>query len=306
MAALPEIGGVLTTAVVHSSTKAGRDIGALTGQGPTGVLATHDLSAALSAGEMDVLLYAGLVGEHHEHVMTECAAAGIDQVHACFVDPASSIIPDVRDRIETSARLSGARIVGTGMVPGLWFDVLPTLLSSGLPAPVSIRVERISDISSWGTEVLRQEFGVGTTASGRSARADSVLRDSARLVAGVLGLDRELTSQGRPITADDDTRIGGILVRRGEVAGFDQSVVLVDEGAERLRLTWRGLAGPGPDEAPADVVVSLTGGDGTEITARVAAPLDPYPGTAARMLQAVRGLHALPPGLHPPTHLSLG
>lgn len=309
VAALPHTPFRLTTAVVHSPEKAGKDIGELTGQGSVGVLATVDLEAALRGGEIDVLLYAGLAGDRHEQAMASCAAAGVDQVHACFVDPRSALAPEVRDRIEKAARESGSRIVGTGMIPGLWLDVLPSLLTSGLPAPVSVRGERVSNISTWGHDVLAHELGIGTTAAGTSARVDALLRESARLIADALGLgDREPISAGGLVAAEEDTTVGGIAVRRGEVEGFDQSIVVTDGETERLRLSWAGFADPAARKGSGetDVVLTLTGGDASELRVRVSAPVDPYPGTAARLLHAARGLRALPPGLHPPTALAAG
>ncbi len=309
LAALPQTPFLLTSAIVHSPGKAGKDIGELVGQAPVGVLATADLEAALTSGEFDVLLYAGLTGERHEQTLAACAAAGVDQVHACFVDPRAALAPEVRERVEAAARESGSRMVGTGMIPGLWLDVLPALLSSGVPGPVSVRGQRVSNISSWGRDVLAQEFGVGTRTSGLSWRADALLRESARLVADVLGLgDHALVSEGGLAAAETESTIGDIVVHPGEVEGFAQSVVLHDGESERLRLEWSGFGGSAakPGQASTDVVLTLTGGDGSELVVRVNTPVDPYPGTAARMLQAVRGLRLLPAGLHPPTALPVG
>lgn len=58
-----------------------------------------------------------------------------------------------------------------------------------------------------------------------------------------------------------------------------------------------------PDEKA--VELTLTGGDTTAIDVRVTTPLDPYPGTAARVVQAIPGIAGLAPGLHPTTALSI-
>jgi len=305
LAGLPHTPFVLTSAIVHSPEKAGRDIGELVGQEALGVPATTDLDAALASGTIDVLLYAGLTGEHHLHAMTACAQAGVDQVHAGFVDPRAALAPEDRTRIEAAAQASGSRIVGTGMMPGLWIDVLPSLLASGLPAPVSVHCKRISNISSWGRDVLAHEFNVGTTTSGPSWRADSLLRESARLVADALGLAGcDLRSEGGLVAATAESRVGDTVVRPGEVKGFDQAVVLSDGGVDRVRLEWAGFGEPvAASSGDADVTLRLTGGDATELVVRVSAPVDPYPGTAARMLHAVRGVRTLPGGLHAPTAL---
>lgn len=296
----------LAAAVVHSPDKAGRDVGELTGQGETGVLTTADLDAVLSAGAIDVLLYAGLAGECHHRAIASCVAAGVDQVHASFVDPRAALPPQMRREMQAAAQRSGSRVVGTGMIPGLWLDVLPVLLMSGLPKPVSVRAQRTSNISSWGRDVLRHEIGIGRAASGASVRVDELLRESAGLIADALGLTGHVPdSGGGLVRAIHAAEVGGISVRAGEAVGFDQYVAVSADGIERLRLAW---AGQGDTDVAladdsSDVVLTLTGGDATELAVRISTPADPYPGTAARMLHAVHGLRSLPAGLQPPTAL---
>jgi|GEM_PF-1968240 len=306
--ALHQTEHVVTAAVVHARHRAGTDLGLLTTGEPLGLPATADLRAAMESGSFEVLLYAGLSGETHEEAMALCAEAGIDMVHACFVHPGVALAADVHRQLAESAARSGARIVGTGMIPGLWLDVLPSLLVSGLPAPVSVRARRTSDITAWGTDVLVQELGVGTQRAGRSEHVDRMLRESARMIADVLRLDGpEPESRGGLVIADHDTQVAQVQVRRGEVEGFRQEVVVVHDGEERVTLTWSGLAGPSDGGADGDkaVQLSLTGGDGTTIDVLVSTPLDPYPGTAARMVAAIGGLAGLTPGLHPTTALPI-
>lgn len=308
MRALPHHDLELVAAIVHSPEKIGRDVGELVGLPAAGITTTGSLVDALAARPVDVVFYAGLSGPAHRRAMTVCAEAGVDQVHACFVDPRSALDPAELRELTNSARTSGTRIVGTGMIPGLWLDVLPALLASALPGPVSVHGRRVSDISSWGAETLRTEIGVGTDRSGPAHRIESLLRECGRLVADSLGLDgSDIESVGGFVLADEDTRVADIVVPRGHVQGFDQSVVLRDGGTERLRLTWSGSgATPGSGGADTDVVLTLTGWDSSELTVRVEVPADPYPGTAARMIRAARGLVDLPPGLHPPTALAVG
>lgn len=291
--------------IVHSERRAGADLGVLTVGEPIGVTTTADLHAAVRSGAFDLLLYAGLSGQRHEEAMVACAEAGVDMVHACFVHPRIALDPDLRERLTRLAVASGSRIVGTGMIPGLWLDVLPVLLASGLPAPVSVRASRDSDISSWGSDVLRSELGVGTARIGTAEHVDGALRESAQMVAEALGIEgTAVESRGGLLLASEETRVGEIKVAPGQVQGFRQEVAVLGGGEERVVLAWAGL--PGPPASPAEersVVVSLVGGDGTAIEVRAATPLDPYPGTAARMVQAVAGLAGLGPGLHPTTAL---
>lgn len=299
---------VLAAAIVHSARRAGQDLGVLTIGEPIGVTATADLDAALRSRTFDLLLYVGLTGERHAAVMAACADAGIDMVHACFVHPRVALEGELYRRLADRAAATGARIVGTGMIPGLWLDVLPSLLSSGLPAPVSVRGRRLSDISSWGSDVLRQELGVGSKQTGASPRIDLILRESAHVIADALGLaEFSCETRGGFVQAEAPGKVGEIDVLAGQVEGFRQEFVIVPAGQERVRLEWTGLAnvasrvsGSGKAEP---VEITMAGGDGSRIELRVNPPLDPYPGTAARMVGAVTAIGSLSPGLHPTTAL---
>lgn len=303
VAALRDTPYRITTSVVHAPERAGADLGELTGGPALGVRATADLEGAIRSGDVDLLLYAGLSGAGHEQAMALCADQGVDMVHACFVHPEVALDAEARRQLSERAAASGARIVGTGMIPGLWLDVLPALLTSALPGPVSVRAERTSDISSWGIDVLRGELGVGTRQTGTAVHVEALLRESARMVADALALSPAAAeSRGGLVSATADRTVGAIDVREGEVEGFRQEVVVQAHGVERVHLTWNGLAGAGADH---DVELRLTGGDGTELTVRASVPLDPYPGTAARMVRAVGGVQALPPGLHPTSALAV-
>lgn len=298
---------VLEQGIVHAPHRAGRDLGELTTGSPIGVRTTSDLEAVVSSGEIELLLYAGLGGPRHIEAMALCAEHGVDMVHACFVHPRSSLPAPVFEALDAAARASGARIVGTGMIPGLWLDVLPSLLSSGLPAPVSVEASRVSDISSWGADVLAHEIGLGTHRQGTATEPDRALRESAQMIADVLGLgELEPESRGGLVNAGEDVAVGSLEVRRGQVLGFDQHVVLRQGESDRVRLSWRGLPGAGsaPGEEKA-VEITLTGADGSQIAVSVRTPRDPYPGTAARMVSAVSGLQPLGGGLHPTTALRI-
>lgn len=296
----------LVSGIVHSAERVGRDYGEITTGAASGFAATGDLEAAIRSGTFDVLLYAGITGEIHDQAMELCADEGIDLVHACFVEPAIACEPALLERITVAAGRSGARIVGTGMIPGLWLDVLPSLLTSALPAPVTIEGERQSDIASWGGDVLRQELGVGTTASGPSPRLDVLLKEMATMIARVLGVrDAVVETRGGVVHAQQARRVGSIDVSVGEVEGFRQSAVVIADGVVRVDIAWSGFADIAERSVGSPVRLRLTGGDGSTATLDIAPPVDPYPGTAARMVHAIGAMRHLPPGMHAPTDLAV-
>lgn len=296
----------LAASISFLEAQAGQDIGTLTGGAPIGVTVTTDLEGALRSKAFDVLLYAGLSGDILYKAMELCAEAGIDLVHACFVHPRLRLEPSFYERLQQRAAETGARIVGTGMLPGLWLDVLPALMSSALPAPVSIVAESLSDITSWGYGVLNDELGIGKPAEGKQSKIGLILQESAEMIAEVMGLD-PVTSErlGGYVIAKDSAEVLGIRVSSGDRIGFDESAVVNHDNEQRVVVRWKGLpSGAFPDFEP-KLTVKAIGGDGTEICLNITRPMDPYPGTAACILQAVRGLKGLPGGLHTPVNLTI-
>ena len=296
----------LTTAIVFFDEQAGQDIGTLTGGRATGITATTDLEGAIRSGDFDVLAYAGLKGEVLHRAMELCADAGVDLVHACFVHPRVKLDPEMYSRLQTCAEGTGARIVGTGMLPGFWLDVLPALLSSALPAPVSIIGESCSDITAWGRGVLADEMGLGTLADGQPGPVGGVLHESAEMIADVLGLTGyESKVYGGYVTADAATEVAGIQISPGDRVGFDEAAMVVHDGRERVRIAWKGLPKGSFEGYERSLTVTAIGGDGSECTLRITPALDPYPGTAARIVHAVGALGALPGGQHTPMQLGI-
>jgi hypothetical protein len=82
-------------------------------------------------------------------------------------------------------------------------------------------------------------------------------------------------------------------------------VIVTDEETARIELRWLGLPDPAARGLDPRVELAVAAGDGTEIAVEIVTPLDPYPGTAARMIRAVELLGSLPPGFHTPAALAV-
>ncbi|MFT0139212.1 hypothetical protein ACEK07_30405 [Alcanivoracaceae bacterium MT1] len=296
----------LTTAISFLEEEAGQDIGVLTGGNALGIPVTTDLEAAIGSGDFDVLLYAGLSGDVLYHTMGLCAEAGVDLVHACFAHPRLRLAPDLYAHLQSRAQASGSRIVGTGILPGFWLDVVPSLLTSALPAPVSIVGQACSDITSWGFGVLANELGLGQPPEDGQGPVGGILQESAQMIAEVLGLEvGQPKRHGGFVVAEADAEVTGINIRPGDRIGFEEYAVITHEGRERVRIGWTGLPGGAFSDFKRGLSVKAIGGDGTEIVIDITNPLDPYPGTAARFIHAVHGVQSLPGGLHTPVRLSI-
>lgn len=296
----------LTSAITFLQHEEGQDIGVITGSAPLGVTVTTDMEGAIRSGDFEVLLYAGLSGEVLYKVMGLCAEAGVDLIHACFVHPRVRLDPDMYASLQERATVSGSRIVGTGMLPGFWLDVLPSLLVSALPAPVSIVGQACSDITSWGSGVLANELRLGNPVDGEPGPIGGILQESVEMIAEVIGLgSTKAERRGGFVVSESTTEVTGIPIRPGDRIGFDEHVVVVEDSKERVRIGWTGLPGNVFEDFERSLSIKLIGGDGTEIVVKLVTPEDPYPGTAARFIHAIHGMQGLSGGLHTPVHLSI-
>lgn len=296
----------LTTAISFLGEEAGQDIGSIAGTAPVGVTVATDLEDAIRSGDIEVLLYAGLSGDTLYKVMGLCAETGVDLIHACFVHPRLRLVPELYQHLQESAQATGSRIVGTGMLPGFWLDVLPSLLTSTVPAPVSIIGQACSDITSWGGGVLANELGLGNPMETEQGPIGGILQESAEMIAGVMGLsDARAERRGGFVVSETAAEVMGIPIRPGDRVGFDEHVVIVADGKERVRIGWTGLPGNVFEGFERSLSIKLIGGDGTEVVVDIGSPEDPYPGTAARFIQAIHGMQSLPGGLHTPVSLNI-
>ncbi|QER40229.1 hypothetical protein F2A31_11135 [Acinetobacter suaedae] len=296
---------LLTSAIVFFPEHNGQDIGTLTGNEPTGIVATTDLESTIRSGTFDVLIYTGLSGEILYQAMSICADAGVDFVHACFAHPKLRLNPELYSQLQQRTSETGSRIVGTGMLPGFWLDVVPALFASALPAPVSIVGESYADITTWGYGVLAHEIGVGKPPEqGMAGPVGAILQESALMIAETLGLETVPERNGGFVISDIVTDVIGIPVKIGDRIGFDEAAIVQHEGKERIKLVWKGLPA-NYHGFTSSLTITITGGDGSKIKLDTVRPSDPYPGTAARLVQAVHGIQSLPGGLHTPVKMSI-
>lgn len=300
---VPATAHELVAAVVHSPERAGLDLGELTTGEVLGVQTSSDLGDALV--RVDLLLYGGLLGETHTQVMQRCAEAGVDVIHTGFAHPRVGLEPAALEQLATAAAGSGARILGTGILPGLFTDVLPTFLACGLPDPVTVTARVVSDLVTWGDNVLREELGIGGTEEGTAWRYDAIMRESVHELADAFGLELdELTSEGGLLMAAAPVQVGPIAVAAGQVEGFDQHAIGKVASDTRFDISWLALPSPDARGLKSGIELSLVGGDGQPVTLWLQWAEDPYPGTAARMLKAILPLRRMPPGVYLPAQLA--
>ena len=295
----------LVGGVVHDPAKAGRDLGALTIGEHLDVVATDALDEVLGLPGLDTVLYCGMGGDVLQDVLDRCADAGKDVISATgLVHPVTDLGPERAHELHRRARAGGARILGAGMNPGFLLDALPVVLATSMPDPVSIFARRVSNISTWGPEVLRSELGFGSDAPDVEDEPHFIgfLKQSLHLIGDAIGLEFDaIEATPSPIRADRRTEFDGLVAEVGTVVGFNHAVVGSVDGDPRVRLEWRGVLDPGDDEG---TELRVDGPGGISETVRFDVPADAYPGTAARMVKSIAPLRALPPGLHTPAELA--
>ena len=143
-----------------------------------------------------------------------------------------AIDPSVADELDAIARERGLTVLGCGLNPGFAFDALVLTAMGAAPDVESIRVERVVDLSGFGSSVLRR-IGVGYTGeefeSGKqSGRITGHIGfpQSMSVVAGKLGvrldhIDREI----EPLISDRTLEARYMTVPSGCTGGFRQHYV---------------------------------------------------------------------------------
>jgi diaminopimelate decarboxylase len=294
----------LVGGIVHDPAKAGRDLGALTIGEPLGVATTDALDEVLGMPGLDAVLYCGMGGAVLQDVLERCADAGKDVISAAgLVHPVTDLGAERAQELDRRARAGGARILGAGMNPGFLLDALPVVLATSMPDPVSIFARRVSNISTWGPAVLRNELGFGSDAPDVEDEPQFIgfLRQSLNVVGDAIGLEFDaVEASPSPIRADRRIEFDGLVAEVGTVVGFYHAVVGRADGEDRVRLEWRGELKRGDEGTE----LRIDGPGGISETVRFDVPADAYPGTAARMVKSIAPLRALPPGLHTPAELA--
>lgn len=208
---------------------------------------------------------------------------------------------EVAARLDTAARTAGVTVLGTGLNPGFAFDAL-VLTVCGICAEVrGLRVERMVDLSGFGSTVLRR-IGVGYTSEefDEGTRTGAItghigFPQSMQVVAGALGvsierIDREL----EPLLAEAPLQATSLAVEPGQTAGFRQRYRATVGGRTWFEALFTGHVAPAAAGLePRDEIVV----DATPPVRVVTAPgMNPQSGSAAIVANSVRRVVAAPPG----------
>jgi hypothetical protein len=215
----------LVGAKVYSDGKHGKDVGALVGREPLGVLATAVTAEALAI-PADCVLYTPRTADLDE--VCAILASGKNVATTAFLFHPHRLPARERDRLLAACEQGGASVHGSGLNPGNLSGVLPLALSG-----MSRRIDKITlqERADWSvyesTGITFDNMRFGRPVEEVSEDASEFLRfnsgifiEDVWLMADALkaGID-EVTTEVEVVAAREDHDIFGVLLAAGTAAG---------------------------------------------------------------------------------------
>jgi 4-hydroxy-tetrahydrodipicolinate reductase len=274
-------------------------------EGEPPVLET-DVAKCLASSKANVILLSTSYDPAHMlDVVTKAAAARCDVISANGIVDIVEIDPPLSQAIERTAVQAGIRVLGVGIVPGFFSDLLPLFLT-GICADVSaIRFLDRTDFDKYGPDVMRRfGFGLAPEEFDAQAKAGTMLLferlwQSAHFIAHQLGWPIVKTEEAKQAFVSDRERRGDYAqVKAGTVGGFSHKVVIHSTRSRRIDLEVIGyLDASGAEETPAMSIEIV--GDPTfriDLSGDVLLSSGGVTSTSARMVNSIAALAGAAPG----------
>jgi hypothetical protein len=212
----------LVGVLVTNPEKVGKDAGALTGIGPTGVIATDDVEAIVAL-DADCVHFAPLLPD--VDMICRLLRSGKNVVTPLGPFYPTEFSRKDFDRIEEACREGGTSFHGSGIHPGFAGDLLPLVLARLAGRINGIRVYEIADFVKHPTKYI-EFMGFGRkphdwmAKPSRSPDAPLFFAQSMAMVAERLGKQIEkLTTDIELATATKDIPYATGIIPAGTVAG---------------------------------------------------------------------------------------
>lgn len=302
---LAKRGHQLVGIVDRQEVLAGIDAAGLGVQGEPPVLET-DVGRCLARSKANVILLSTSFDRAHIlDVVTKAAAAKCDVITANGIVDIVEIDPQLAEAIDRTATEAGTRVLGVGIVPGFFSDLLPVFLT-GVCADVSaIKFLDRTDFDKYGPDVMRRfGFGLSPEEFDAQAKAGKMLLferlwQSAHFIAHQLGWPIVKTEEGKQAFVSDRERRGDYAqVKAGTVGGFSHQVVIHSTESRRIDLEVIAyLDALGEEETPA-MSVEIVGNPTfrVDLTGEVLFSSGGVTSTSARMVNSIAALAAAAPG----------
>ncbi|QYJ03524.1 hypothetical protein KUV85_14490 [Nocardioides panacisoli] len=239
------------------------------------------------------------IGEELEVSLADGVRAGLDMVTSSGLFHPPTQLADGGTALDALAREYAVRVMAAGVQPGFVLDVLPASVLDLAPGWTTVDVAKPSDARAWPVST-RHMLGMGESRDVLESSVPYPLAPSAQLLAEAVGHQVTRLHESRTArTAGHDLALADETIPAGKAIGFVQECVAELEGGRTIRLRWEPTLDP-TDESDLSLRLDAVGAADLSLRLDGSFRRDPYPATAARMLNAaVRG-RSLPPGLHLP------
>lgn len=253
-------GLVLVGAIDIDPTLQGEDVGEVLEAGvKLGVRVSGDAEAVLASSAPDVVLHATVSSfEEAAPQIRQALEHGVDVISTCE-ELAYSFrrYPQLSREIDRLAQEQGTTVLGTGVNPGFVMDKLPLMLMAACEKVEYVHVTREVD-AGLRREPLQRKVGAGlrreqfNTLAAQGKIGHVGLAESAAMIAHVLGLaPTEIAESIDAVIADRDLATEFLTVRKGEVAGLEQTAKAMVGSEEKIILELRMYVGA---KEPADAI----------------------------------------------------
>jgi 4-hydroxy-tetrahydrodipicolinate reductase len=225
----------------------GRDLGEVLGVGSLGMAISDDAEVVLAESRPDVVLHAtgsSLVAvlpqieqavRHGAHLISTC-----EELAWPFVAH-----PELSERLDGLAKQRGVTVLGAGVNPGFVMDKLAATLMGACQEIRRVEIERVVDAGQ-RREPLQRKVGAGLEVADFQKLVDAGkvrhvgLPESAYMIASVLAIEQPtVSSEIEPVIAQDSMQTDYLTIKRGQVAGVEQTTIVTVDGRERVRLHLR-------------------------------------------------------------------
>jgi 4-hydroxy-tetrahydrodipicolinate reductase len=289
----------LLAGVTTTTAKLGADLGELTIGERLGI-PVIDLDTLVAMPEVQSVVYAGLDTPTMLQVFERCADVGQDVITVTGMFHPQTALGDAgAAALDARAKAGGARILGTGLSPGLWFDALPALLAGGFPGPSRVWTRRACDIAGWSSTDVAEVVNLAGSADDGAGGLRTNLVQGAHLLAEAIGHDLEEVTESTSAIVAQVARAGGEWrFGPGDPIGFHHRVA-GRAGTTTIESEWVGVVGLDEelDGMQEGASVMLDGPKPVRAELSGSGMLGAYRPTAARAVKSISPLRTLPPGL---------
>jgi hypothetical protein len=232
-------------AIDKDPSKVGRDLGQVLNHENIGVQISDDVDSLIKGTKADIVIVA--IDSFVKGVYPAIRAI-VESGKNCITIAEEMSYPyivekELSEEMDRLAKENNVTILGTGVNPGFVLDTLLITLSATCRSVISIRAERISDLSPFGPTVMStqgvglslEEFEVGIengSITGHVGFAQSI-----PMIASALGLTYdEITETREPIISNTHRETLYVKIDPGMVAGCNHIAIATRKGKPIITL----------------------------------------------------------------------